>query len=330
MKNNQRPSPSGGTGRGLPLVGRFLSPDNYVQLPDFTQNFNRYSYALNNPLKYNDPSGEIIFTILAAIFAPPLIPLGITMDLAGGLNAWNHRGVIKEGWQENKWKSFGKVLSYYGIGGGQVAANYYLGPLGSIAGTYGGEALNALVNDGKITKGEYDARKITTKAIINLGTTGLGVGDKIGTGATKWIGNELVKNISKNLIQQNFDEIFSSVIYESWRANDLKNGFKRGWNSYTSGGWFNASISSLGQGVMDTYDTRTISRNQQIEQMKMYHKTHKTLSGFNGYNMNSMSFTNKIYYFQIRTGMGIRLSIGKHIYNMPKYFWGDDLLYPEY
>ena len=43
-----------------PLLGRFLSPDNYVQLPDFSQNFNRYSYCLNNPLIYTDPSGELI------------------------------------------------------------------------------------------------------------------------------------------------------------------------------------------------------------------------------------------------------------------------------
>ncbi len=37
---------------------RFLSPDLYVQMPDYSQNFNRYSYALNNPLVYTDPSGE--------------------------------------------------------------------------------------------------------------------------------------------------------------------------------------------------------------------------------------------------------------------------------
>jgi RHS repeat-associated protein len=41
-----------------PLLGRFLSPDPYVQMPDFSQNFNRYSYCLNNPLIYTDPSGE--------------------------------------------------------------------------------------------------------------------------------------------------------------------------------------------------------------------------------------------------------------------------------
>jgi len=41
-----------------PLVGQFLSPDNYVQAPYFTQGLNRYVYCLNNPLKYTDPSGE--------------------------------------------------------------------------------------------------------------------------------------------------------------------------------------------------------------------------------------------------------------------------------
>jgi RHS repeat-associated protein len=43
-----------------PVLGMFFSPDNYVQAPDFTQNFNRYGYCLNNPLKYTDPSGEYI------------------------------------------------------------------------------------------------------------------------------------------------------------------------------------------------------------------------------------------------------------------------------
>lgn len=42
-----------------PILGRFFSPDNYVQMPDNSQNFNRYSYCLNNPLKYTDPSGNL-------------------------------------------------------------------------------------------------------------------------------------------------------------------------------------------------------------------------------------------------------------------------------
>ena len=41
-----------------PILGKFLSPDNYIQMPDYTQNLNRYSYCLNNPLMYTDPDGE--------------------------------------------------------------------------------------------------------------------------------------------------------------------------------------------------------------------------------------------------------------------------------
>ncbi|MBV2245595.1 MAG: VCBS repeat-containing protein, partial [Lentimicrobium sp.] len=40
-----------------PIVGRMLSPDNFIQAPDYTQSFNRYSYCWNNPLKYTDPTG---------------------------------------------------------------------------------------------------------------------------------------------------------------------------------------------------------------------------------------------------------------------------------
>ena len=43
-----------------PLVGRFLSPDNYTQSAT-TQGLNRYSYCLNNPLAYTDPSGYLAY-----------------------------------------------------------------------------------------------------------------------------------------------------------------------------------------------------------------------------------------------------------------------------
>jgi len=50
-----------------PFLARFLSPDPYVQAPDYSQNFNRYSYAFNNPLKYTDPDGEWVHLVVGAV-----------------------------------------------------------------------------------------------------------------------------------------------------------------------------------------------------------------------------------------------------------------------
>jgi RHS repeat-associated protein len=40
-----------------PTLGRFLQADPHIQAPENTQNYNRYSYVLNNPLSMTDPSG---------------------------------------------------------------------------------------------------------------------------------------------------------------------------------------------------------------------------------------------------------------------------------
>ncbi|MEN3157335.1 RHS repeat-associated core domain-containing protein [Alkalimonas sp. NCh-2] len=40
-----------------PILGRFLQADPFIQQPNNIQNFNRYSYVLNNPLNATDPSG---------------------------------------------------------------------------------------------------------------------------------------------------------------------------------------------------------------------------------------------------------------------------------
>jgi hypothetical protein len=67
-----------------PVIARFLSPDPYVQAPESSQNFNRYSYALNNPLKYTDPSGNFIYVIPSVSGSGSGISMSLTVGLGFG------------------------------------------------------------------------------------------------------------------------------------------------------------------------------------------------------------------------------------------------------
>lgn len=79
-----------------PKLHRFLQPDNNIQDPFNTQNYNRYSYVLNNPLKYNDPSGESAAGIFGWLFA---FWVNGSYASGGELNPakWNSNGWINAG-----------------------------------------------------------------------------------------------------------------------------------------------------------------------------------------------------------------------------------------
>ncbi|AZA80695.1 hypothetical protein C1637_12285 [Chryseobacterium lactis] len=86
-----------------PLLRRFLNADENIQDPYNTQNYNKYGYVMNNPLMFNDPSGEffqfiglgVLFwkaVIIGAYigFTSYMITTAITnqgVSLAGGLKA---------------------------------------------------------------------------------------------------------------------------------------------------------------------------------------------------------------------------------------------------
>lgn len=71
-----------------PVLGMFLSPDNFVQAPDFSQNFNRYSYCYNNPLIYTDPDGQFIHIIIGAAIGG-VVNLGIKAFQGKIHNFWD-------------------------------------------------------------------------------------------------------------------------------------------------------------------------------------------------------------------------------------------------
>ncbi|MBM0657808.1 RHS repeat-associated core domain-containing protein, partial [Capnocytophaga genosp. AHN8471] len=94
-----------------PVLHRFLQPDNFVQDPFNTQNFNRYGYCLNNPLLYTDPTGEWF-----------VIDDAIAM-LVGGVANLTINAI------QGNVTSFWSGLGYFAVGVGAGAASLYGGPL---------------------------------------------------------------------------------------------------------------------------------------------------------------------------------------------------------
>jgi RHS repeat-associated protein len=100
-----------------PEISRFISPDPFIQAPDNPQSLNRYSYVLNNPQNYIDPSGYNWFTDLfksiKKIFTKYIIPVskivvgavmlasgnpaGAFMMLSGGLSFCKSSGCATAG-----------------------------------------------------------------------------------------------------------------------------------------------------------------------------------------------------------------------------------------
>lgn len=76
-----------------PMQGVFLSPDRYIQNPSNPQNYNRYSYCLNNSLKYTDHTGES-FTIFTAVW-----DFVCTALFKGGLDITSP-GAMRDAWKD--------------------------------------------------------------------------------------------------------------------------------------------------------------------------------------------------------------------------------------
>ncbi|MDL2262806.1 hypothetical protein LJC11_04820, partial [Bacteroidales bacterium OttesenSCG-928-I21] len=143
-----------------PVIGRMLSPDNYVQSPLNAQNYNRYSYCLNNPLKYTDPDGEWIHIVVGAVF-------GGIINVATN---WKHLD------------SFGEGLASFGIGaatGALTAVNPFLGAtVGGGFSSAGNDVIRQVNKDVGLNQVEWGS--VGTQAFLGAfvggATYGLSVG----------------------------------------------------------------------------------------------------------------------------------------------------------
>ena len=98
-----------------PALHRFLQPDNFVQDPFNTQNFNRYGYVLNNPLLYTDPTGEEFFTLTT------LAVIGLGTIISSAAASWD----TIEDWIKRNAKSTGQWFEKQGRSVGQWFSKQY-------------------------------------------------------------------------------------------------------------------------------------------------------------------------------------------------------------
>ena len=217
-----------------PLLGRFLSPDPYVQAPDFTQNFNRYSYALNNPLKYTDESGEFVISAL-------LISIGVGAIVNVAFN-WNNI--------DNVWE--GMVVACVGAGAGALAVLTGGSSIGvqMLAGL-GVGAVNSATNNavkqlGDSGNGSFDWGEVGRSAVSGAftGAATAGANNIINGGGISnildkmKIDNYLWRNIVGNSIEGAITGLIAGAA-NGIGGQFVKNGFEQKWD------WTQIGVSAL-------------------------------------------------------------------------------------
>ncbi len=132
-----------------PVLGRFISADTIVPDPTNPQALNRYSYVLNNPIKYTDPSGHGWFKKLKRKVK------GFFKALKKPKNLFAIAAVVAAGYFIGP--AVGNFISHLGIAGGMGPPSLTMAKIGSITGAavggaVGGAAASAITG-GDIGKG---------------------------------------------------------------------------------------------------------------------------------------------------------------------------------
>ena len=137
-----------------PVKKIFLTPDNVLQDPYNPQNYNRFGYCLNNPLKYTDPSGNIFATGL--FFVSVGIGALVSSIFYVAQNAYNPRGFDWSGLGLSMLQGAVSGAAAYGIGSAFTTASVVaaLGKTGTIFAQAAAHGLSQATISG-IFKGDF-------------------------------------------------------------------------------------------------------------------------------------------------------------------------------
>ncbi|AZA78983.1 hypothetical protein EG347_16410 [Chryseobacterium sp. G0186] len=201
-----------------PLLRRFLNADENIQDPTNTQNYNKYGYVMNNPLMFNDPSGEFVFA--AGFFLTWIAPViwGAIVGTAISVGMYAIQAVINNNWS---WRDFSRSVVLGAVTG---AVSGGLGQIFSACGFWSTAGNGALVGAGTggvtaLINGQNFLEGVFKGAVIGGGVAAVSYTvNYYATGSykTKYLSKDQISNIddfkydpniSSETMQSNINEM---------------------------------------------------------------------------------------------------------------------------
>lgn len=209
-----------------PNLQRFLSPDPYVQAPGNAQSYNRYSYCMNNPLRYVDPSGYTWFSSFGDWLGSggkQVLTTAVTIGVAVGVTA---------------------IIVASGGTLAPLAIAAIAGASGGLAGGIFGTALNG--------GSGMDYLKAGVMGIVVGGASGF-VGGAAGQWAVKGLGSWAINGIASPVLKGAVSGAISGAVGGFaggftagliMSKGDLNAALTAGWNGAIMGGAIGAAAGS--------------------------------------------------------------------------------------
>jgi len=269
-------------------LGRFLTPDTFVQFPYSTQGMNRYTYVNNNPISYTDPTGHFLKRLFKGIKRFVKRYGRAILQIAGGILA-GPIGVflVSAAYGDIK----GGILGMMTAGMFGMVGELNLGPIAKVVAHGAVGATGAMLQKGGSWKSGFISAAFTAslsrtkifeegKVESNVFKAAIigGVGSRLGGG-----------KFANGAVTGAFSRLFNHELHESRKKNaqkkyedDAKFGKKlkkwvekigKGLNKYFSGGKVpSLTVSVAGKlgGVVNSTGTAMLNTEMPSTLMQMY------------------------------------------------------------